>query len=246
MTLLALQRDFIRWLRTGDYQYAERIGGGAGPDIYLNNHRASLMASLRSTFPLLRQWLGDAAFDQAAAHHVEDAVPASWTLDAYGADFAATLAHLHPAQQAAVDLARVEWALAEAFVAADAPVLGIGDLEKIDWEGAVLHLVPGCRCLRLATNADDILLALAADSEPPVMTLLPDPAQILVWRRAFKPRLRRLDQEETWLIGELAMGVRFAHVCALLAGRHEEGEAISRAGNYLARWARDGICETPR
>ena len=87
MTLLALQRDFRRWLTHEAPDAAARLGADAdaapGLSVYLNNYRGQLMAVLGETYATLRAWLGATAFDRAAALHVERCPPRHWTIDAY-------------------------------------------------------------------------------------------------------------------------------------------------------------------
>ena len=243
MSLALLQRDMIAWLRSGDPADAERIGGGPGPAIYLNNHRAALIASLGGNYELLRRWLGDEAFEGFAAHHAEACPPTSWTLDAYGADFHATLARLAPDAPTLAEIARLEWALGQAFVAPEAEPLTIAALGAVDWDSATLRLVPSAAILTLATNADLILAALASGEAVPEAELLPDPATVLIWRADFVPRFRRAEPDEAELIAALASGVTFAALCETLVAAHGEQAGITAAGQILARWAGDEFCQ---
>lgn len=242
MSLLTLQRDMIAWLREGAEPLAERIGGGPGPDVYLNNHRAALMAALSNGYGQLRLWMGDAAFDSAAAHHVERSAPSSWTLDSYGHDFADTLSDLCPDDAELPDLARLEWALGEAFTAPDAAALDIGALAQVDWETAVLRPVPSAVVLDIATNADAILAAMTAGETPPAAEGTETPAAILIWRQDFIPRFRPMEAEEWPLFGAAAPGISFADLCAAFANRLGTEQGVARAGTLLARWAGEGSC----
>ena len=242
MSLALLQREMIAWLRCSDAAAAARLGGGRGPGVYLNNHRAALMASLGGSYPMLRQWLGEAAFDALAAHHAEACPPNSWTLDAYGADFAETLTRLRPAEPVLADLPRLEWALGQAFIAADANALTIAGLGAVDWDAAVLRLVPSAETLPLATNADAILAALLGEEPLPAAETMAQPAAVLVWRAGFVPRFRRIEADEAQFIPALAVGLGFAALCEALVGAQEEAAGIAAAGQLLARWAADELC----
>jgi len=242
MSLLALQRDMMGWLRTGNAGLSERIGGGPGPDIYLNNHRASLLASLRSSYPQLQRWIGETAFEGAAAHHVEAVPPTGWTLDAYGGDFAGTLAAFYPDDPEIPDLARLEWTLGEVFVAPDAPLLGNQDLAERDWDKVVLHLGPSTRRLTLATNADAIFLALSNEDDPPSAAEYARPAHLLISRSDFMPRFRSLAPEETEFVDAMTAGIRFAEICEVLTARHGKAEGVRLAGTYLSGWITAGAC----
>ena len=82
MSLLSLQRDFRRWLTDESVDAATRIGDSAAPglSVYLNNYRGQLIHCLNNTFPKLRAWIGEDAFETTAALHVDRVPPSSWTL----------------------------------------------------------------------------------------------------------------------------------------------------------------------
>lgn len=242
MSLLALQRDMMAWLRSGEPLLAERIGGGAGPAIYLNNHRAALMAALANAYVQLGRWMGSEAFEGAAAHHVEQAAPDSWTLDGYGRDFAETLAGLFPGDPELPELARLEWALSEAFTAPDAQALDLSALGAVNWDVAVLRPVPSAVLIKLRTNADAILSALFAEDAPPHPETRADPLPLLVWREGFAPRFRRLEADELRLFAQASDGLSFAALCNDLAEALGPDTGIGRAGTLLARWAGEGSC----
>ncbi|MBS0253680.1 MAG: putative DNA-binding domain-containing protein [Proteobacteria bacterium] len=238
MSLAQLQQTMIGWLRSGDPALAQGLGGGAGPAVYLNNHRAALMAALENAYAQTRAWLGDATFAAAAARHIEAHEPVSWTLDAYGAGFAETLAELFADDPEVADLARLEWALEQAFVAADAAPLRLADLAAIDWDQARLAPVPSCRHVTVTTNAAEILAALIDEGEPPTARALTEPQAVLVWRLGYVPRFRPLQAGDEFLQGEL----RFAELCARLVNQMGEEEGIALAGAALARWAGEELC----
>ena len=241
MTLARLQHTMLDWLRTGDPTLAAALGGGPGPAVYLNNHRAALMAALENAYPQTRAWLGGPAFAAAAARHIEDHAPVSWTLDAYGAQFADTLAAACPDAPEVADIARLEWALEQAFIAADAEPLRVADLGAIDWDAAWLTPVPSARLVVLATNAAEILAALIDGVEPPAARALPTPQAVLVWRLGFVPRFRPAKPEEERLLP----GLRFSDLCAAMVHEHGTDAGIAHAGATLARWAGEELCRTP-
>ena len=241
MTLAQLQRTMVGWLRSGDPALARALGDGAGPAVYLNNHRAALMAALEAAHEQTRAWLGEAAFAAAAAAHIEARDPVSWTLDAYGAHFAETLAEHYRDDPEVADLARLEWALEQAFIAADVVPLRVADLGQIDWDRAMLASVPAARCVPVSTNAAEILAALIDGIEPPAARPLPAPQVMLVWRGGFVPRFRPCEPEDTRMMAR----VRFADLCAALVADWGEEAGIARAGAALARWAGEELCRLP-
>lgn len=244
MSLLALQRDMRLWLVREEEAAVDRLGGddvAPGLRIHQNNFRAQLAACLEESFARTRDWIGGDALHQAVVAHVARVQPSSWTLDAYPRDFPATLALLYPADPEVAELAWIELALAEAFVAPDAAALSVADLGAVDWDRAVLGFSPSLDLAALTTNAPAIWSALAEGLEPPSVADLPEPGAILVWREAEAPRFRVIDQIEREALVRARAGVPFPDLCAALAETLGEEAGVARAGAMLGRWLADGL-----
>jgi hypothetical protein len=93
--------------------------------IYRNNTFGSLTEALKDTFPVVCQLVDERFFKYAAHAYVERHPPRAPRLAEYGAAFAEFIAGFEPACQLAYlpDVARLEWAINEAYHAADAPSL---------------------------------------------------------------------------------------------------------------------------
>lgn len=238
MSLGALQRDFVQWLR-GDVEDAPPPFGpaaAAGLAIYRNNYRAALVACLEHGFARTGQWLGGAAFREACVTHVRRVPPGSWTLDAYGRDFPATLARLHPLDPEVAELATLELALADAFVAADAEIRLPRDGRAIDWDRAVLAFHPSIGLHPLTTNAPAIWSALDADIMPPPAARLPEPATLLVWRRGEVSRFETIDRAEARALLACRSGLTFGALCMETVRELGEEAGVATAGAWLGRW----------
>jgi hypothetical protein len=87
--LLEVQRSLREWLVAESAEAAARLGAAAAPGlaVHLNTYRGQLLACLGETFGAVRAWLGQTAFEAAAAIHIERVPPSSWTLDAYAQHF---------------------------------------------------------------------------------------------------------------------------------------------------------------
>jgi hypothetical protein len=248
MTLLDVQRSFRDWLTRESEEAAGRFGTAAAPGlaVHLNTYRSQLLVCLGETYGAVRAWLGDAAFEAAAAIHIERVPPGSWTLDAYPRDFPRTLSGLYPADPEVGDLARLEWALAELFTAADCDPLAPDTLDqaawaRIDWERAVLQLVPTFTRLPVSTNAAAIWSALSAGETPPPAAALAAPAQLALWRNGFTPHFRTLDPAEAAALDQVAQGRSFGALCASLVERCGAADGPRLAGAWLGQWLRDGL-----
>jgi len=241
MTLIALQRDMRAWLTREDRGAARRIGAQAGLSVYQNNYRAQLAACLEEGFARTRAWIGAEPFRAAVVAHVDRVPPSSWTLDAYGRDFPATLATLYPSDPEVAELAWIELALAEAFVAPDAAALTMDQVAGVDWDRAVLRFTPTLELADLTTNAPAIWSALRAGDMPPAPELLVETGAVLVWRLHHVAQFRAIDQIELQAIAATRAGMSFAELCANLTEAFGEQQGIARAGTMLGRWLADGL-----
>ncbi|MET0308926.1 MAG: DNA-binding domain-containing protein [Sphingomonas sp.] len=243
MSLLAMQRDMRAWLLRKDEAAATRLGVEVAPGlrVHQNNYRSQLVACLAETFPCTRDWIGAEAFEAALATHIDRVPPSSWTLDAYPRDLPATLAALYPADPEIAELAWLECALGEAFVAADAEPLSAADLGTIDWDSAVLRFTPTLDLGALTTNAPALWSALAHDEAPPTLELLPESGAILVWRNAQVSHFRAIDQVEHQALLWARAGMSFAELCEAMVASWGEQDGIARAGTLLGQWIADGL-----
>jgi hypothetical protein len=233
--LLGLQQNFREWLTSEEPDIAARFGERARPGlgVYLNNYRAQLLACLSASYPILRAWIGDAAFEGAAAGHIESVPPRAWTLDAYGVDFDAMLESLYPADPEVPELARLERDLAAAFVGPDAAAVVPADLADVDWDAAIVCFVPTFALLTVTTNVAAIWSAISHGETPPPAARLPEPTSLVIWRHGFAPRFRTVAAEEAQALRRTREGESFAALCAALGPE--------TAGSFLGQWLSEGL-----
>ncbi len=241
MSLLILQQTFRTWLTSETPEVAAQFGERARPGlgVYLNNYRAQLMACLSASYPILRAWIGEAAFEAAAARHIDRAPPHAWTLDAYGLDFPETLENHYPADPELAELARLERELGAAFVGPDATPVNPSELSDVAWEHAVIHFVPTFGVLPVTTNVAAIWSAISKDETPPSVVRLPEPATLVVWRQDLAPRFRTAAAGEAGVIAEVQAGKTFGRICAALAEQLGEEQGAALAGSLLGQWLSD-------
>lgn len=244
MRLIDLQRDMRTWLHSGDAAGLSAPAMRAGLAVYQNNYRAQLIECLETSFPVTRDWLGDATFRSAAACHIDALPPSSWTLDAYPRDVPAMLGRLYPDDAEVAELATLELALAEAFVAADADVLDAPRLAGVDWDRAVLRFVPSFDVHDVSTNAPAIWSAIINGDRPPAAAMLPETAGLLVWRQDDVSRFRTTDRTEMQAILRARAGAPFADLCTYLVDDLGEAEGVAAAGRWLGQWIGEGLITT--
>lgn len=243
MSLLALQQDFRRWLVEEAPEAAQRIARPDAPGlgVYLNNYRGQLMSCLAQSFEATRAWLGEAAFDGAAATHIDRLPPHDWTIDAYALHLPDTLDLLYPDDPEVGDLARLERDLGLAFVGEDCPPLDLSALAGVDWDSAAIHLVPTFTLVPVRSNAAAIWSAIRAEEAPPAAEILPEPAHLALWRAGFSPSFRTLEADEATGLRAISGGATFAALCQSLAERMGEEAGPALAGAWLGQWIGDGM-----
>jgi len=103
------------WVRGNGLEPRARI------QIYRNMVFNNLTAALRTAYPAVEKLVGKDFFDAAAARYVRDFPSLTGNLQDYGAAFPAFLARMPEAQALAylADVARLEWARQEAYLAGD-------------------------------------------------------------------------------------------------------------------------------
>lgn len=259
MNLITVQRQFRAWLTSEAPEVATEFGEHArsGLGVYLNNYRAQLLACLSASYPILRAWIGDAAFEGAAATHIDNVPPHAWTLDAYGGDFPETLQALYPADPEIAELACLEQALAAAFVgpdpawvdasspdgpSLDARLVGAAQFAEVDWDTAHIRFVPTLRLLPVTTNAAAIWSALSAGETPPGAARLPEPLHLVVWRQDLTPMFRaEMPGEALALVQLQDPSQTFGSLCESLVERVGQERAPTLAGSFLGQWLSDGL-----
>lgn len=243
MSLLSLQRDFLSFLLDRPTEIPVAVYGDAGPglSVYHNAYRAQLVACLKDSYERLWAWLGDDAFEAAARRHIADHVPTSWTLGDYGVGFAETIETLYADDPEVAEIAALDWALRRAFDGPDAPPFDPASLAGVDWDEAVIDLVPTLDLLPVTTNCGAIWNAIAAGEDVPPAQILPQPAWVRVWRVGLQPQFATIEATEMDAIRLAVSGMSFARLCDRLAEKVGVDGAVDAAGGYLASWMRDGL-----
>jgi hypothetical protein len=232
MKLGRLQEEFCAYLldRSASVE-AEAIGD---MEVYHHAYRAQLQNCLRDTFEKSWSWLGDEAFEAAALAHIEAHPPSSWTLNLYGDDFSQTLAGRYPDDPEIAELAWLEWSLRRAFDGPDSGEPDPKDLAEIDWDNAILHLVPTLTLRSIASNCAAIWSTLAEGRPPPPAETLPVPMAIRVWKQGLTPKFRTIEAFELKALRLIVGGADFAGLCAVLDNEQE-------IGRCLGSWLQDGV-----
>ena len=240
MRLRELQQRFSAAIRPGAEEDHLTVMTD-GISIYRNNYVSQLKTALRDSFPHLHVWLGESEFDRVADIHIARSPPASWTLDDYGRDFPLTARIVFPDDPEVWELAWLDLAMAQAFVARDQDPVEVGDLSDLDWDGARIAFVPSLRFSEALSNAAEIWSALEDQSVPPPAATSGEGGAYVVWRRSLTAHFRVVSTLEYQVISALYLRFTFADACEILRLQLGDDGAIVAAGDMLGRWIGDGL-----
>ena len=250
MNLQALQADFMASLHDAGRPLPPGLDARMAPGVavYRNNYRNALMDAMRSTFERTRCWVGDAAFDAVAAHHLVLSPPSGWTLDDAGRGFARTAAALFAHDPEVGDLAALEWAMHRAFAAADAAVLDVAAFRHAtegfgddDWAAMRLLAQPALRIVTVRTDCVALWQALADGARPATPAPLARAHAAIVWREGWHPVCRLASEAEGDALRAIRDGMNYGGVCERLAARRGAEVAAREAGRMLAEWLHAGL-----
>lgn len=237
MTLAVLQRAFLAEIAADD----ALPPSSTGMAIYRNAYRGRLSDALASGFERTKRWVGEEAFEQAAAHYILTYPPHRWTLDLFGEAFPALLETLFADDPEVAELAWLEWHLQQAFAALDAPVLTAADLAEAslseeDWARLRFIPAPGFAAGQVDFDVVTLWPLLRDEATPEVARALPEPGWLIVWRQDLSPHYRLLGSAEGSALTALARGTSFGAVAADVGA-----DNLAQFGAWFAGWLAEGL-----
>jgi hypothetical protein len=227
-------------------------------DVYANAYFARVHDCLREDFPALSRALGVEAFHDLVKTYLMMQPPSRPSLRHAGARLADHLATEPFATifarrcSYAADLARLEWAIVEAFDAADAPVLpreALAGVAPEAWWSLRFEMTPSLQRLTCAWPVQDLRdrfdregTDTAWGDAPPLRAR---PTLLRVWRVDERVRHRAVSPLEHEALGIAHSGEPFGAICELAAEAVGEARAAPRAAALLWSWATDGLLVRP-
>ncbi len=229
-----------------------RAGAAQRLEIYAHAYFHRIEGVLARDYPALRTLLGPAGFHDLVAVYLMAHPSRHPSLRQAGAALPGFLAS-GPAGEPfrrrwpfAGDLARLEWALVEAFDASDLPLLAreaLVGLRPEAFADLVLRPAPGVALLDLGWRVAAARSAVDREEPPPA----PERGReaILVRRWGEVPRHEPVDRIEAEALRAVLAGVRFDALCARVAALVGEDEAPARAAGLLAWMLDRGLLAGP-
>ncbi len=259
--LAALQAEFAAWMRgapetAGALRARVLDTGKADRDtllaVYRDAYALRLIEALTTDFPGLLAMAGPADFDLMARAYIAAHPSTHPSVRWFGRHLADFLARTPPfsATPAAADMARFEWALGEAFDAADAEPLTFAQLAAAPaeaWESLRLSFVPSLRRVTLRHRAPQAFQRRDAVA-PGELEAPAEEAAVdwLIWRPAADAdaQFRSMTSDEASALDAMRGGARFPVMCAVLAEHAGSPQAAAeRAAGLLRAWLEAGLID---
>jgi hypothetical protein len=203
--------EHVRFGSANVDRHAARLG------VYRNNARVTFEKTLAATYPVVQRLVGEPCFRGLALAFMREFPSRSGDLGQFGAELAALLDiyYLDTAFAYLADVARLEWAYAEAETAADAAPLDLEALSRIapdDYEDLRFTPHPSAR---LVSSRYPVLSIWEAHQREDVrqVALGTGAEHVLVLRRGAEVRLHGLDTGTFVLARTLADGEPLASAC---------------------------------
>ena len=248
-----VQSDFQAYLLGRDNDMMARVNETAKASrqtllgVYFDAYSLRLVEALATNYPNLQLLVGGETFDRLGRAYLAGQPSHQPSIRWFGHRLASYLATTAPWMDEPVlaDMAKLEWALSEAFDAANAALLDFDTVAAVPpaaWPGLRFRALPSLRRFELVMNATEIWRALAAEETPPDPAPLANaPVQWVVWRPALITEFRSLETDEAAALDALEEGADFATLCELLFTWHAEDEAAPRAAGLLRAWVDAGM-----
>ena len=254
MRLPELQRAFTARMLTGDdaimalVQDSRLERRDVLMGVYEHAYGARLAEVLEGDYEKLHAAIGPDAFLQIAADYVT-ANPSRYpNARFFGAGVPAFLLQTAPwsATPWHGELAMLEWAMGEVFLAEDALHLSMEAMAALhpnDWPNLTFTLADDIRRITTRHGGPEAWLAINDDTDPAPAAAAADGAEQawLIWRDEFQANFRAMDPPEAWALIEADGGATFAELCEGLMEWVPAEEAAGHAAGYLRGWIEAGV-----
>lgn len=221
---------------------APPLGREGRLDVYAEAYFSRLRDSLAADFETLRLVLGDDDFGRLIARYLAMHPSRSRVIGDVGERlpiFIASSWDEGGGKPYLVDLARLEWALIEAFYADDRPPFDSASLAAVPesaWAGAVVVLDPSVKILACDWPVDELWRARNGDWKGVLTRFDRKPVTLIVRRSRHDLHVARLDDGQRSLLEAILRGCRLGD--AVDCVKNGDAEAVQ---DWFARWMGEGV-----
>jgi hypothetical protein len=219
----------------------ERLSALERIDIYADMYFYRLRDALAEDFAAVSAVVGEDNFHNLVTDYLIAHPPSHFSLRYAGRDLPPFLFH-HPLSRRwpyLADLARLEWAILDAFDAPDAAVLPPTTLAAVppeSWPALRFQPTPSLRVLQLEWPVDEVWKEVQREETPKVPARAA--VSVRVWRQDLRVYHRRIDAAERVALGAVQDAASFADVCEQIATYDVR---VDRAFALLQAWLDDGL-----
>ena len=213
-------------------------------EIYHNAYRIRLIDVLLDTFEHTAIYLGDDWFNQLAATYVQTHHSTYTNIGLYGRELPQFLADQLVDDKEVSELAHMDWSLRRAFDGADSAAMthvSLQELVTVESGNIRLKPVPTLSISTQHFNTLDIWHAINQDQLPPDVQRLPQPVELLIWRKGHSPHFRSLAKIESAAIACVCSGDKLEAIGAALEKDFPDVDVATEFGVMLHRWLDDEI-----
>jgi hypothetical protein len=249
MRLAELQTKFQAGIVKSDQSILASIRDSLRTDratlfaVYYDAYRLRLAEFMANDFPILRSYLGEEAFGRLVEDYIKSTPSRQPNARWYGTRLPDFMQETAPWQmnRNAIDLARFERAVSDAFDAADAPIAAMEYLRDTcseDWPHINFEFHPSVTLLDLGGGTAAIYESLSEGKEPPAFQEARE--TILFWRNEGQSLYRPAAEDERLALKEAMQRKRFGGICALLA--FQSGDDVTqRVAGFISQWFAGGL-----
>ena len=212
--------------------------------IYHNAYRVRLIDVLLDTFEHTAIYLGDEWFTHLASDYVQSHHSTVNNIGLYGRDFSSFLKTQLADDLEVAELASLDWKLRRAFDGGDCHIMTLEHLQQlagIEPQLTQLQLIPTLSVVTQNFNTLDIWHAINLNENPPLVESLPEPVDILIWRKGHSPHFRSISEIESFAISCVLRGDNLEEIGAELQAKYPELDAVTEFGCMLHRWIDEQI-----
>src|SRR5262245_36678609 len=213
--------------------------------VYRNNTFISLTEALTATYPVVSALVGEKFFAAATKAHIAAQPPRAPRLAEYGAGFADFLAGFSPAQSLPYlpDVARLEWAINEAYHAPDDTGLTPQSLSSVPQEqlsALCFKLRVSARLLHAPYRVDRLWRAHQPGGSLERLDIAGG-CHLLIYRPAEEVELMRLDPAGFALLSEISRGAMLESAYTAAAAADPAFDLTTALGTHLTRGVFSGF-----
>ena len=252
-SLADLQRAFQAYLLASSDGFAAAVRDTRKADrttlldVYRDGYALRLIEVLTNDYPGLLAMAGPADFDHLGRAYIAAHPSRHASVRWFGRHLADFMARTPPysGSTAAIEMARFEWLLGEAFDAPDLAPVAASQLMALPpdaWETLSFTPLPS---LRRAVFAFDVPQAWQRREEVEAGNLEVTPAAAavpwMIWRPERVSKFRSLEADEAAMLDVLADGRSFPELCEAVVSHVGKDQAAARAAGLLRAWVEEGL-----